>query len=414
MNLKTLWQDLRDALRSVPRWECYAHIFWLSGPFILLIERTPADIWVVLLGFLFVARSIAKRDKSWLSVTWVRLSFIFWAVCLLAATLSALPFYSFGEAFVWFRFPLFAMAVVFWLGRDKRLVYAMLAVTAVALLIMSGIAAAEMILIGRQGGRLSWPYGDMIPGSFLAKTTLPAFLVIVAITISARHRVAAVAAVIAVISIIATLMTGERINFLIIACGGMLAALAWKPKIRRVASLLAIGSLMVGVALLSTPGLLSRFVIHFISEIPVHADSVYYRAMAPGVLAFMESPLLGVGPGNLRILCPELIAGSSAYDCHPHPHNYYLQILGEAGIVGLMTGALFLCSIIWACVKPALYDRSNVVVATMWIVPVAFFWPIASTADFFGQWNNIFMWSALAVALAGAQVGSKDRSDKKT
>ena len=89
-------------------------------------------------------------------------------------------------------------------------------------------------------------------------------------------------------------------------------------------------------------------------------------------------------------------------------------MLGEAGMIGLLTGMLCLGSIIWACAKPALRDRSNVVVATMWIVPFGLFWPIASTADFFGQWNNIFMWSAVAVALAGAQIGSQVRSDTKT
>ena len=89
-------------------------------------------------------------------------------------------------------------------------------------------------------------------------------------------------------------------------------------------------------------------------------------------------------------------------------------MLGEVGIIGFLTGVLFLGSVIWACARPALRDRSNVVVATMWIVPFGFCWPIASTADFFGQWNNIFMWSAVAVALAGAQIGSQVRSDTKT
>ena len=40
------------------------------------------------------------------------------------------------------------------------------------------------------------------------------------------------------------------------------------------------------------------------------------------------------------------------------------------------------------------------------------FWPITTTADFFGQWNNIFMWSAVAIALACARAGSKDNSQK--
>ena len=164
---------------------------------------------------------------------------------------------------------------------------------------------------------------------------------------------------------------------------------------------------------MSAPGLVQRFVDQFLQQLPTHGDSPYFRAMAPGWLAFQEAPLFGIGPGNLRLLCDDIIAGSSLYDCHPHPHNFYLQMLGEAGIIGFLTGVLFLGSVIWACARPALRDRSNVVVATMWIVPFGFFWPIASTADFFGQWNNIFMWSAVAVALAGAQIGSQDRSDTK-
>ena len=273
---------------------------------------------------------------------------------------------------------------------------------------MCAINAAEMILVGHFLGRLSWPYGDLVLGNYLAKACLPAFLVALALATSARSKVAAVAAVIAFISILASLMTGERINFLIKACGGMLAAFAWKPKLRRVVVLVLFECLAVIAVLVATPGLLMRFFTHFVSEIPVHGDSAYFRAMAPGVLAFKESPFFGIGPGNLRMLCPELTMGSSAYDCHPHPHNYYIQMMGEVGIFGLVTGVFFCASIVWACAKPAIRDRSNIVVATMWIVPFGFFWPIASSADFFGQWNNIFMWSALAVALAGAQIGHQN------
>ena len=405
---KAVWSDTLAALRSLSSWERAAHIFWLLGPFILLIERSPADIWLSLIALTFVGRAIVKRDGWWLRVTWVRLAFVFWGVCLVSAAVSPLPAYSLGEAFAWFRFPLFLMAVVFWLGRDKRFVYAMLFAVGLGMMTMCAILVAEISLLGVTGGRLSWPYGDLVPGNYLAKACLPAFLVAVAIASSSDGRTASWAAIVALISIVLSLMTGERINFLIRACSGMLAAIVWKPRIYRVLAIVAIEGIAVLSVLLATPGLFQRFIAQFVQQLPIHGDSTYFRAMAPGILAFKESPLLGIGPGNLRILCPEIIAGSAAYDCHPHPHNYYLQMLGEAGFVGLLTGVLFLGSIIWACARPALLDRSHVVVATMWIVPVAFFWPIASTADFFGQWNNIFMWSAVAVALAGAQIGGKD------
>ena len=415
--LRAHWSDMlsdaKAALSELPRWERPVHLFWLAGPFILLIERSPADFWLSLLALIFAIRALILREGWWLQIFWVKAALLFWAVCLLAAAFSVMPAYSIGETAAWFRFPLFAMATAFWLGRDSRLLYMMVLSTGVGMVVMCGILTAEVLIVGQQGGRLSWPYGDLVPGNYLAKACLPAFLVVVALATSAKSRVAGISALIALVSIIASLLTGERINFLIRACGGMLAAVAWKPKIGRVLALLAIEGVAVVMALVATPGLLWRFFTHFVSEIPVHGDSGYFRAMAPGFLAFNESPIFGVGPGNLRILCPEITARSAAYDCHPHPHNYYIQMLGEAGIVGLIAGTLFLWSIIWACARPALRDRSNVVVATMWIVPFAFFWPIASTADFFGQWNNTFMWSAVAVALAGARIGSEDKAATK-
>lgn len=407
------WRDMCHALAEMPRWERAFHIFWLLGPFVLLIERSPADIWLTLIAITFLVRSFIMGDGAWLRFAWVKAAFLFWAACLLSAALSPLPVYSIGETLVWFRFPLFAMAVVFWLGKDARVLYVMLLSIGLGMMMMCLILAAEISIVGLNSGRLSWPYGDLVPGNYLAKACLPAFVVAVALATSSKDRFAGVAAIIALISIVASVLTGERINFLIRACSGMLAAFVWKPRFYRVVAVVAIEAIAVLSAILTTPGLIQRFFEQFFQQLPTHGDSPYFKAMAPGWLAFKEAPIVGVGPGNLRFVCGDLTAGSNLYDCHPHPHNYYLQMLGEAGIVGLVTGVLFIGSIIWACAKPALRDRSNVVVATMWIVPFAFFWPIASTADFFGQWNNIFMWSAVAVALAGAQIGSQDQPGTK-
>ena len=64
--------DAKQALSELPRWEKFAHILWLLGPFILLIERTPADIWLSLLAITFAVRSVVKRDGAWLKPFWVR------------------------------------------------------------------------------------------------------------------------------------------------------------------------------------------------------------------------------------------------------------------------------------------------------------------------------------------------------
>ena len=402
--LSEMLDNARVAIAELPKWERPVHLFWLAGPFILLIERSPADIWLTLLALVFAVRAIVLREGWWLRTFWVRAAFLFWAVCFVAATSSSLPLYSIGETAAWFRFPLFAMATAFWLGRDPRLLYLMILSTGVGLVMMCGILTAEVIIVGPQGGRLSWPYGDLVPGNYL-KVGLPAFVVAVAFATSLSNRLARVGGVVALLSIVLSVLTGERINFLIRACSGMLASVLWKPKWWRVVLIVTVEVAAVVIVFQTRPDLGNRYVDNFIDNLPTHSQSAYYRAAAPGVFAFDQAPVLGIGPGNLRYLCEEVSGGFYAYDCHPHPHNFYIQLLGEVGAIGFAAGVLLMWSIIWACAKPTLRDRSNVVVATMWIVPFGLFWPIASTADFFGQWNNIFMWSALAIALAGARIG---------
>ena len=45
----------------------------------------------------------------------------------------------------------FAMATVFWLARDRRLLYAMILSTGVGMMIMTGILTVEMIVEGQKG-----------------------------------------------------------------------------------------------------------------------------------------------------------------------------------------------------------------------------------------------------------------------
>ena len=103
---------------------------------------------------------------------------------------------------------------------------------------------------------------------------------------------------------------------------------------------LAIEGIGLIIAFLATR-LLARFVTHFLSEIPIHSESPYFRAMAPGIIAFRIA-FLGCWTGKPSYLCPDLIGGSEAYRCHPHPHNYFIQMMGEAGIL-----ASDRCFILW-------------------------------------------------------------------
>ena len=115
--------------------------------------------------------------------------------------------------------------------------------------------------------------------------------------------------------------------------------------------------------------------------------------------------------GQLSHLCPKISAGNPDVDCHTHPHNFYIQLLGETGLIGLALGVAMVVSIIWACLRANLANRRDVLAATCFVVPFGLFFPVQSTADFFGQWNNTFMWSAIAFALVVAHKTSSPKHE---
>ena len=51
--LMGIYGETREALGSVSGWDRAAHIFWLLGPFILLVERSPADMWLSVIALSF-------------------------------------------------------------------------------------------------------------------------------------------------------------------------------------------------------------------------------------------------------------------------------------------------------------------------------------------------------------------------
>ena len=51
---------------------------------------------------------------------------------------------------------------------------------------------------------------------------------------------------------------------------------------------------------------------------------------------FEKAPLIGVGPNMFRKYCSNKEFKVSFNSCSTHPHNLYIQLLSEAGIIGLL------------------------------------------------------------------------------
>ena len=407
LNISKSWQVGVIKIKALPIFEKSMIILWLLGPFIYLIERSPADIWLSLLAVIFLIRAIIKKEWLWAKQTWFKFALAFWFSSLISGIMSPDPYFTFSQGFVWIRFPLYAVAVQTWLARDRDIRIIMLISIGIGMLIMCGILCAELILEPKV--RLTWPYGDLTPGGYLSKVSLPLFCIMVAIAVHKKSRVSGYYGILGLFSLIVLVLTGERTNTILKACSGMMAAFIWKPKYMILTALIIMEILAIISLFLIKPEIGKRFTTTLYESLPmVSVNSGHWGTWRGGIQQGLETPVLGIGPSGTRKTCeflpvetPSWLPGKNL--CANHPHNFYVQMFAETGVIGLLLGTGMIISIITTCYSGRKFNFDCPMVGTAFVVPFGIFFPIQQFGSFFGQWGNLFIWFAIAFALSQIQ-----------
>ncbi len=406
----TINEAFRNSFRKISNQkglEKFFLIFWFSGPIFYLIERDPADFWLSTICISFLIRSFFKQDWEWTNQTWVKSVFVFWIWCLISSILSPDPLFSFQQAVVWIRFPIYAMAVQAWLGSRKDFRELMLVFIALGMFLMNLILISEMILEPKH--RLSWPYGDLVPGGYLGKFCLPVTCFLAAYIFSVLSMKSLIAGVFFLMTLIVTMLTGERVSFLILTCGSIMTALIWKPKLLNTLGILILIKSSIIVFLIAKPSMISRYTYDFLDHNPIlNTEGYYWGSWRSGIQQAFETPFKGIGASGTRKTCKELPVNTPNWlpgknYCGNHPHNFYIQLLAETGIIGFLLGCFMFFSIIKTCFIERKNNPKDFLCATAFVIPFAFFFPLQNTNSFFGQWGNLFTWFAIGFSMSSIQ-----------
>ena len=114
---------------------------------------------------------------------------------------------------------------------------------------------------------------------------------------------------------------------------------------------------------------------------------------------FKDHKLIGVGPKMFREFCkkphynviPE--QDRSQDGCSTHPHNFYLEILTETGIVIFLPFIVLNLFIFFKLIKSYFFEKKNRnLILIVFCSFIVMFFPVQTTGSFFSTWNGFYYW----------------------
>ena len=131
------------------------------------------------------------------------------------------------------------------------------------------------------------------------------------------------------------------------------------------------------------------------SEFP----NTYAKEFYSGLMAWKENFFIGGGINSFHYNCIKTVKA-----CASHPHNYYLEILSENGLIGMILWGLVFSYITYVSIVKKYFLKSNLknnyLITPFAILFLIEIFPIKTTGSFFTTGNATFIFFILSVIIA--------------
>jgi len=119
---------------------------------------------------------------------------------------------------------------------------------------------------------------------------------------------------------------------------------------------------------------------------------------------FKDNPIKGVGVRNYRNFCSDKKYRVSDLSCSTHPHNTYMELLSETGILGFLFIFLIFMILVYYSFKHFLlkfkgkffFTDSQIALLSSVFINL---WPLIPTGSFFNNWLNCLYYFPLGILL---------------
>ena len=399
-------------------------------PIFLVFSRFLLEISLLLIAFCFLFNSLKEKEFLFYKNNFTLFYFIFFIILILSYLFSEFKNETYTILF-YFRFYFYILGLSYFFIKKKKLIYYFFYSIIFIILILIVDASIQFFsgknILGYTNSEIhritSFFDDEQIMGSFVAKIFV--LLLFAKIIIDKSKKITHIFINLAIfVSPILIFLSGERTSLLMFSLMVFyyLMFLYREKKFKFFYYFSFLSVIFVTVFLLSSKTYYDRYITQTLSSIfdinysqnkdllpnQVSKDYNFYflsaqhqNYMITSLKIFRENRLMGSGPKSFRHSCADENISTNYYSCGTHPHNYYLQLIAETGLVGII---IIISVYIFILIKSLInfyniltkkkYDPLEIIILGYYFAQL---WPLTQTGNFFNNYNSIMFYLPLSI-----------------
>ncbi len=382
--------------------------FLITGPFL-------ADFAISFISLLFIFFCFKKKNFIYFKNKYFYIFLIFWGYLILNTLLNNFNLDSFRISIFFFRYGIFVIAVAALLDVDSKFIkyfFYCIFVCFIAL-IFDGFYeyfVGENILgwKDKETTRIASFFGEeKILGSYLSRLW-PLFFGISIFIFKEKKKFFLLFIFVFIFSEVLIFLSGERAAFFYINLSAIFVIIFSQKLLKLRLITLSSSIILLIIISIFNPTAKERVIdltlkqmlgteertkeetgVYIFTRTHTHHYISAYRM-------YLDNKILGVGVKNFRKFCKDEKYRVSNISCASHPHNTYIQILSETGIIGFLFLLIILIYFCKYIVKHSVLRIKGKYYFTDFEVCILsgiaiYLWPIVPTGNVFNNWLTIIM-----------------------
>ena len=386
----------------------------ITLPLAYLLGSPFVNMALVIGSIIFLSNSIKYNKWDWLKITWVRLFIIFWFYLIMNSIFATDIFNALRGSLSLIRFLLFSLLISYYGFRVfsfKKVIsfWQIILLIVMADIFFQFIFGFNIIGLPKHGVRFSGFFGnELIAGSYIFKFSAVIIgTLYYKIFFTPSNRTEYLGAVIfCLFSFFVCLITGERMSFILygtLSIFLLIFILCFKKKFKYLLLFLITTILSLILIFNISNSIKSRY-SEMTSILNNFNQSSYGKLFNSGYRLWQNNVIFGVGIKNFRVECDkqleDILPSNPAQLCSTHPHNLYLELLSETGLVGTFIFITLFFVYFKGVLSQKIWDlkkKRNCIILSLIISSLLIIWPIGTSGSFFTTWNGSYLWIQIGI-----------------